>query len=97
MQKAVAALSTTLFVLFATPAAALDPPARYDYPPNPPPIVRVVPTTKGVCSGNLYGCAFRIKRDCVLYVSATLSAPARAAVLRHERAHCNGWPAHHPL
>ncbi len=93
-----------ILALAATPALALDPPARFDCWPNlcgtqPPPVVNIVPTTQGVCCGNLYGCVFRSKSQCIIYVSATLDAAARAAVLRHEFAHCAlpiGWPASHP-
>jgi hypothetical protein len=25
-----------------------------------------------------------------------ISETRRAEIIRHERAHCNGWPGHHP-
>ena len=45
---------------------------------------------------NLNGCAFRhLRGGCTILVSANPIGMSRAYVIRHEQAHCNGWPADH--
>lgn len=84
--------------VFATPALALDPPARFDHTPTTP-VVVIATTTESVCpERNAYGCAYPgwPSGVCTVYVNARLGPAERAAVLRHEFAHCAGWPADHP-
>jgi len=47
----------------------------------------------------LYGCAYPLKGECfIVYSFDPSGADKRMAdnVRRHETAHCNGWPSHHP-
>lgn len=84
---------------------AWAPPARYNHAPRGPMVVREYPRHKvGEICGMLTkvradGCAMPNWRGkCIVYMPPRSSlSPARwAALLRHERGHCNGWPAHHP-
>lgn len=84
---------------------AWAPPARYDHTPRRPMVVREYPRHKvGEICGMLTkvradGCALPDWRGtCIVYMPPRASlSPARwTALLRHERGHCNGWPAHHP-
>ena len=40
------------------------------------------------------------RRPCRIFVpkrgEGIITEAHRAAIIRHERAHCNGWPSHHP-
>lgn len=79
------------------------PPERYDYPFPGEVVVRqlsaadaeqacrfsqIIPGREGA------GCMWREGPRCVVVISA--STPNYAATLRHEVAHCNGWPEDHP-
>jgi hypothetical protein len=44
-----------------------------------------------------FGCAFILPGECSVYVSEDLPPRFRLAVEAHERAHCAGWPADHPV
>ena len=93
-------LAFVALVLSSGPTSALDPPARFDYAPNPSPTVIPTADIEGVCrpfgSSQRYGCAFIIEKKCFVFVNSALKRTEKAAVLRHEFAHCNGWPANHP-
>ena len=79
--------------------AYLDPPARYDHP-NKNALVKW--TTREeiyrICSRHgeqPVGCALIAQhgKRCFVLVTHTFDD---ARLLRHEIAHCNGWPADHP-
>jgi hypothetical protein len=46
------------------------------------------------------GCAYRIPEGCVIVIARTPVLEAAGVtvtvVMRHETAHCNGWPKEHP-
>jgi hypothetical protein len=42
------------------------------------------------------GCAYLTWDQCLITVSADQPSDLYAATLRHEEAHCRGWPADHP-
>jgi hypothetical protein len=47
--------------------------------------------------GPVDGCAYiHGGRDCHVVVSTARPAQVQSTVVRHEVAHCNGWPADHP-
>jgi hypothetical protein len=48
-----------------------------------------------MCGGPAYGCSFIGGQDgvCVMKLVREADSPR---LRRHERAHCNGWPAWHP-
>lgn len=74
------------------------PPARFDHSYSGTLIVRVLPESelRQECGPRARGCADRRSGKCVVYMIQ--DTPERYALrLRHEIAHCNGWPAHHPL
>ena len=69
-------------------------PSRYDHPFKG----RVeVEMNNAPCSG-MEGCTIVGGQHgvCHIYVSPTHKLPIEL-ILRHERAHCNGWPADHPF
>jgi hypothetical protein len=49
-----------------------------------------------VCGFNTMGCAQITMRPCVVIIADGLPERVRNAMLAHEVAHCNGWPASHP-
>ena len=69
------------------------PPAQYDVPPAVP-VVEYVLTLEEVhrmCGRNdARGCSGWKGGKCYIF---RIDHPY---VARHERAHCNGWPGHHP-
>lgn len=80
-----------------------SPPARFDYPAKN---VEVVERSAGevnklcrILSGyrgrsRILACALPRKNRCLILFPRGAS---RTGVLyRHEQAHCNGWPGHHP-
>jgi hypothetical protein len=89
-------------LLLSTPATAqiLEPPQRYVHPfhgrlitlyKSPAEMPRFCPQYGIACTtGQHHG-------TCTIILSNTIpSSPYFAYYLRHEIAHCNGWPANHP-
>lgn len=83
--------------------ATLLPPPQYDVPPPMPVIEHVIGWDEvqklcGELVGQIlaprgqwwYGCSHREPKFCIVWYTGD------AATLRHERAHCAGWPASHP-
>ncbi len=82
--------------------ATLLPPPQYDHPPTIPVIDRVLshdevqrlcPRVAGmaIAPGQFFtGCSQIINGTCYIW------RVDDAATLRHERAHCSGWPGNHP-
>ena len=74
----------------------MEPPARYAKGPYiarveirdwPPEFVRLY-------CGEAPGCALVGKAKCIIILVNGI--PDRGGALRHERAHCRGWPQDHP-
>jgi hypothetical protein len=86
------------FLVALGPALALDPPARYDYTPRMPVKIVRVAHLGAACQDRLqrYGCSFVKGGVCWVLVAITLPPGWYSGVVRHEKAHCNGWPGHHP-
>lgn len=74
------------------------PPSRFDGPYRGELHVVVVPLAQMAanCMGLAYACAFGGPGYCRIYLPKEASGAVLAALRRHEIAHCNGWPAHHP-
>lgn len=85
-----------LVLACSSPALAIEPPRRFDFEPSPPPTIHFVSDTKVLCAGNLFGCSYTYVTPCIIILRGDFSPSVRAAILRHEKAHCNGWPADHP-
>lgn len=79
-------------------AVALPPP-RFDhpYPGYEYVIWGTRETTLARCQGvSEIACVTDIEaRDCIIHFNIDYMEYT-AIILRHERAHCNGWPANHP-
>lgn len=107
MSQAKAILLAACLGVYLAPAHAfigysvpLHPPARFDHPhPNmvvkhfsPSEVDRLCRRIGAKAPKPIKGCAAGDRRGCLVI----LPHGASAAVLRHERAHCNGWPKSHP-
>src|SRR3990167_11282728 len=44
-----------------------------------------------------FGCSVPSPAICLVYITKDESDHVRQIILRHETAHCAGWPANHPL
>ena len=93
------ALLAFCFVAMATATQAegetrLVPPARFDYEPRAPyKVLNIdVAMLNTICPspfGQVWGCTST--RRHVIWLRSGMNAGMRAAVLRHEKAHLNGW------
>ena len=94
-----------LMVLFAVPAHATEPPAEWLDKPYSGTIgvVQLEPEMlKDICTSRLgefedMGCAVVIPDYCGIWIRNDLPPLEYDLVLRHETAHCKGWPQSHPL
>ncbi|MGL6208720.1 MAG: hypothetical protein ACRC14_02680 [Paracoccaceae bacterium] len=104
--KHIIALIVTLTTSAALAGTPLDPPARYDHPYMGNLTIVEVDRDNvwAECSGDgqvemradAAGCAETGDGECTIWLAMkTTRAPVKA-ILRHEIAHCNGWPADHP-
>jgi hypothetical protein len=92
--------------------ATWDPPARYDKPFPGRTVVRQLPPRQvaNACR-ELFGargldiavglaqrgCAVHLGDQCqIISIDRPAYGTTPEAVIRHERGHCNGWPADHP-
>jgi hypothetical protein len=93
----------------ATSSAAgtpLDPPAEYNHPYTGELTVHLIDRANvwRECSENgrhkvrrdAAGCAELDGDTCTVYLAKRTRRAPLDAILRHEIAHCNGWPADHP-
>ncbi len=80
----------------------LAPPPRYDFEPRVPYHISYVPQAKlqKICSrevtrsgDSVLGCA--LSELGFIYVAQGLSPDVRDVIVRHEKAHLNGWPHRH--
>jgi hypothetical protein len=82
------------------PIYVLEPPVRYNHPYSGPVIERVLPlraarwarAAKGVHAD---ACSWLSGRTCYLVIPRGRPVKDLRAYIRHERAHCNGWPEDH--
>lgn len=81
----------------------IQPPPQYDIPPKVPVIERIISwdEVQKLCAARagrvmvpgqfIYGCShYEPGKVCYIWYTGD------AATLRHERAHCAGWPPNHP-
>lgn len=108
MFQAKAILLAVCFGVYLTPAFAGGvnlPPVRYDHPhPDMIVIERTPAEVHRICAaiggkltkpnGRFVACAPIGKAKCAIVIPK--HHPEKAALIRHERGHCNGWGAHHP-
>jgi hypothetical protein len=90
-------LLAAVAAVYAIPSLAIEPPARFSgQPAMAAKVIRsdIVPTFCRNASQKK-GCAYPGTQLCVIVIARGLSSSAFRAVLRHEKAHCNGWPADH--
>lgn len=74
------------------------PPPEYDHEPTVPytdikmPLQRLNAVCKGlgVQYALVYGCALPQERQCII-ITPDVPEKFRALIVRHEKAHCNGW------
>lgn len=106
--QALASLLACLMGVYLTPALAggvpTVPPAHYDHPhPDMLVIERSPAEVDRICraigahsrsNSRIVACAPIGKARCAIVIP--VSHPQKAALVRHERGHCNGWPADHP-
>ncbi len=83
------------------PIYVLEPPARYNHPYSGPVIERVLPLSEArrACARmGVYAeaCSWVAKSKCYLVIPRGGRVRDLPAYVRHERAHCNGWPEDHP-
>jgi hypothetical protein len=86
------------------------PPEEYDRPYTDGPIIhmpaRDQARVRELCPNMVFnlgvalGCAHLRGKTCIIVMAPAEVIEAAGhdplTVLRHERAHCGGWPAHHP-
>jgi hypothetical protein len=97
------------FLGFAAPAAAqgvpLVPPAEFDMPYPGQTDLTIVDSSNVVneCSTDTFrapfgtaGCAWVESGTCHIVVALHSPRANVGDLIRHERGHCNGWPADHP-
>ena len=99
-----------LFLMLLTGQAfggtPLEPPARYDHPYDGPVEIRKIDRANvwKECSRNgavkmrrdVAGCARVEDGVCIIHLAMKTRRAPLDAILRHEIAHCNGWPGNHP-
>jgi hypothetical protein len=77
----------------------LEPPPQYDHPYRGPVVEQRLSVLQIIqlCRGLGEGCAFVDKGVChIALPSDEKDTRLMALMRRHEVAHCNGWPSHHP-
>lgn len=94
--------------LAASPAEAssLQPPARFDHDYDGPTEIMRHPTANVArqCAeffgwdmgASVKACGGAIDGTCYIIVATYAQVSDRQMLIRHERAHCNGWAADHP-
>jgi hypothetical protein len=93
-------LALMLALALASPALAgeMPPPAEYDRPYQGQLLITQVVTVAELtafCRGVSTSACARVGVD-FCHILMLQDEPASAEVLRHELAHCNGWPKDHP-
>jgi hypothetical protein len=104
-----AALSVSAALTTGAAASPLEPPERFDHPYPGDVQINLMDSRfvgkkcREWCAGrspaDAVGCAWVADdsaRTCVVVIAARTKKAPIEAILRHEIAHCNGWPADHP-
>lgn len=97
-----AAILAMLSASCAFAGSQLKPPARYDHPFAGE--VQIIRHQSGnierLCGydkpGIVRGCASVVDGVCVIQIAVYAKISDPAMLIRHETAHCNGWPEDHP-
>jgi hypothetical protein len=90
----------TSSVFVAMAAQWQMPPAQFDHEPTGPYRVRyqisdMFPLYCGTNQPKVGGCTVLEGGTCYITIRTELGAADARLVLRHEKAHCNGWPRNH--
>ena len=101
--------ATIIAALLAGPALAgvpLEPPARFDHPYAGDVDLRQISRANvwKECSRNgavkmrrdVAGCSRVEAGACIIHLAMKTRRAPLQEILRHEIAHCNGWPGNHP-
>lgn len=83
------------------PIYVLEPPLRYDHRYPGPVIERVLPLVEArkACARmgvHADACSWPARGTCYLVIPRGGPVKDLGPYVRHERAHCNGWPEDHP-
>jgi hypothetical protein len=99
------AVALGVYMLPANAGTPLEPPARFDRPYTGELTVHLIDRANvwRECSENgrhkvrrdAAGCAFAEPGRCTVYLAKRTRRAPLDAILAHEIAHCNGWPADH--
>jgi hypothetical protein len=104
---AVLATSATLAIPSGASASPLEPPERFDHPYPGDVQINLMDSRfvgkecrewgAGKSPSDAVGCAW-VADDgtCVVVIAKRTKKAPIEAIIRHEIAHCNGWPADHP-
>lgn len=110
LQAAICGITAALVfdVAWAVAGENLDPPIRYDHHPNMPVVINRAANPDILCKRwtRRYGLVYP-KRHRFKACAGVIPKPTRCLmilpdgdvpfeIIRHEYAHCNGWPANHP-
>lgn len=83
--------------------STLEPPARFDHPYDGPVELQYLPKAdiRRECGQDKFtsGCAWVEGGTCHVLIALytpKVSVARRPVLVRHEIAHCNGWPGDHP-
>ena len=88
---------TTSYVV-TPPQRYLDAPYEWEIRVNSLPRIEVFEECfYGSGKPEQIGCARPWPKACDIYISNDLPEETHKIVLRHELAHCHGWPGNHPL
>lgn len=84
-------LSACAAVVVSCFVQSYAPPAKYDYEPTEAYFMKLLPKKELYrrCGGPVWGCANVKERR--IYVLSTLRGKALSIIVRHEKAHLNGW------
>jgi hypothetical protein len=79
----------------------LAPPASYDHPYRGPVVQMVMPlaSARRLCGQRgavADACSWTKNGRCYIVIPRGGPVKSLKSYRRHEIAHCNGWPAHHP-
>lgn len=105
-----AALSVSAALATGAAATPLEPPERFDHPYPGDVQINLMDSrfvgrecrewSGGPAPSDAAGCAWVADdsaRTCVVVIAARTKKAPIADIIRHEIAHCNGWPADHPM
>ena len=83
------------------PLYVLEPPQLYNHAYSGPVVERVLPlgAARQACAQrgvHADACSWMSHQTCYLVIPRNGPVKDLRAYVRHERAHCNGWPESHP-